>query len=246
MSNPLRVQATVTSRTDHGFGVVSVALAVGRRYTRFRPGQFLHLALDDFDPMGGHWPESRVFSIASRPNQESLTVVFSVKGRFTRRMAEELKVGRQVWLRLPYGDFVVDGSITGAHLVLVAGGTGITPYVPLLETLACGESRLSSRVSLIYGVRCAPLLLFLETIRACEANQTGFRARLFVEDPAGAPADLPVTAGRLSAERILELAPNDADSRFHLSGPPAMIADLTAALGGSGVRPGAIVVDAWE
>ena len=34
--------------------------------TPFKPGQFLHLALDAFEP-GGFWPESRVFSIASAP-----------------------------------------------------------------------------------------------------------------------------------------------------------------------------------
>jgi len=46
-------------------------------------------------------------------------------GRFTLKMKEELEVGRDVWVKPPYGHFVVS-SAPNEEGVLVAGGTGIT------------------------------------------------------------------------------------------------------------------------
>jgi ferredoxin-NADP reductase len=92
----------------------------------FQPGQFLHLALDPFDPAGGFWPESRVFSIASLPTDPELTIAYAVKGAFTRRMRAEIKTGKELWVKLPYGHFSLSAS-PGEEIVLVAGGTGIIP-----------------------------------------------------------------------------------------------------------------------
>ena len=86
----------------------------------FRPGQFLHLTVDDYDP-AGFWPESRVFSIASSPRErERIRICYSVKGRYTTKMEQALKVGGEVWIKLPYGDFVIDdterrGADRGRH-----------------------------------------------------------------------------------------------------------------------------------
>ena len=55
----------------HGERVYTVALRPERPAPRFRAGQFLHLALDPYDP-SRFWPESRVFSIASSPSQRDL------------------------------------------------------------------------------------------------------------------------------------------------------------------------------
>ena len=70
---------------------------------KFKPGQFLHLALDEYDP-SFPWPESRCFSMQSSPEDEVIRITFSVKGRYTARMVEELHLGKIVSLKLPYGD----------------------------------------------------------------------------------------------------------------------------------------------
>src|SRR3954451_21559102 len=91
---------------DHGAHVYTLALRPERPAPRFRPGQFLHLALDPYDPTG-FWPESRVFSIASAPHErDRLRITYAVHGRFTGRMESEAIEGRRVWVKLPYGDFV--------------------------------------------------------------------------------------------------------------------------------------------
>src|SRR5580704_13391117 len=104
----------------HGERVYTLALRPERQVPRFQPGQFLHLALDPYDP-SGFWPESRVFSIASPPAQrDAIRITYAVHGRFTARMESDLVEGRHVGINLPYGDSGVDA---GADVVGPAGAT---------------------------------------------------------------------------------------------------------------------------
>jgi len=49
-------------------------------------------------------------------------------------MEKELEIGREVWIKFPYGDFIIDTFVNpGDNLVLIAGGTGISPFIPFLK-----------------------------------------------------------------------------------------------------------------
>jgi ferredoxin-NADP reductase len=61
-----KIPCMVRDIADHGERVYTVVLEPSSAVPRFKPGQFLHLALDPYDG-SGFWPESRVFSIASSP-----------------------------------------------------------------------------------------------------------------------------------------------------------------------------------
>jgi NAD(P)H-flavin reductase len=100
-----KLRCQIEKIVDYGDHVYTVELRPERPARKFLPGQFLHLALDEYDP-SGFWPESRVFSIASSPGQrERLRISYSVRGRFTARMEKEMRQGRWVWVKLPYGEF---------------------------------------------------------------------------------------------------------------------------------------------
>ena len=110
MPNPIKTKASVASVVPHGDGVYTVSLRPEGRTPRFKAGQFLHLTLDAYDSIGGFWPESRVFSIASGPAAEEVVIVYSVKGAHTRKLASCLRPGVPVWPKMPYGDFVIKSS----------------------------------------------------------------------------------------------------------------------------------------
>lgn len=63
MANPLKIRGNVVSLIKHDENTFTVAIMPEQGLPRFKAGQFLHLTLDDYGPMGGFWPESRVFSI---------------------------------------------------------------------------------------------------------------------------------------------------------------------------------------
>ena len=132
---PQKLRCEVLNVVDHGERVYSVFLKPDSPSPRFRGGQFLHLALDPYTP-GDFWPESRVFSIASAPGDRNLLrITYAVKGQFTSRMEAELCPGREVWIKLPYGEFTVNPE---SNACLLAGGTGITAFTAFLSGLPAG------------------------------------------------------------------------------------------------------------
>ena len=150
MGNPVKLRTKVKKIAEFGRDMYDVWLEPLGRKPRFKAGQFLHLALDDYDPSGGFWPESRVFSIASSPDEDCIRIIFSVKGSFTSRMRKEIIAEKEIWVKLPYGTFVIDElSSINKDIVLVAGGTGISPYLAWLAKL----KENSGHVTLHYGVR---------------------------------------------------------------------------------------------
>jgi ferredoxin-NADP reductase len=225
-----RIPCLVRAVTDHGERVHTVELEPSMPLPRFKPGQFLHLALDADQP-GGFWPESRVFSIASSPQErDRLAITYAVKGAFTARMERELAPGGSAWVKLPYGEFVVDPS---RDAVLFAGGTGITAFTAFLQSL---EAEHAARVLLFYGARKPNLFVYGPMAEACAREVSSLTCRLVCEETDG---PLQVDAAWPAIEALH-------DPVFYLSGPPPMLAALTGQLRRRGVLPAAIRNDAWE
>ena len=216
--------------TDHGERVYTVDLEPSMAVPRFTPGQFLHLALDPYQP-DGFWPESRVFSIASSPSErDRLSITYAVKGAFTTRMERELAPGGSAWVKLPYGEFVVDPA---RDAVLFAGGTGITAFTAFLQSLT---RDLTARVVLFYGARTPDLFVYGPLAQARAREVPTLTSHLVCE----------ATHGRLDADAAWPEIAALEDPIFYLSGPPAMLTALTERLRERGVPDGAIRTDAWE
>jgi len=101
MANPIKLQAQVTGIQSFGTGIYEVHLKPLGRVPRFKACQFLHLSVDEYDPAGGFWPESRVFSIASSFSDSEINIVYSIKGQYTKKMEAILCEGKTIWLKLP-------------------------------------------------------------------------------------------------------------------------------------------------
>ena len=225
-----KIPCRVLAVTDHGEHVHTVELEPTIAVPRFKPGQFLHLALDEPEP-GGFWPESRVFSIASSPKErDRLAITYAVKGAFTTRMEHELAPGRRAWVKLPYGEFVVDPT---RDAVLFAGGTGITAFTAFLQSLKPDQA---SRVLLFYGARKPDLFVYGQLAEACAREVPALSCSLVCEE----------TDGRLQVDAAWPAIASLRDPIFYLSGPPPMLAALTVQLGERGVTPALVCTDAWE
>ena len=225
---------------DFGEHVYQVHLRPERPLPRFRPGQFFHLALDSYDP-SGFWPESRVFSIASTPEEkEHLSIAYSVRGRFTARMERELSEGRWVWVKLPYGEFVIDGD---RDVVLFAGGTGITAFTAFLEGLT---PNFPHHVYLLYGARNRNLLIYMDLLQQRVQEVTQLNVFYFVERMVDIDPVLNESIGYLSVEPIWSKIGNPLEAHYYLSGPPAMLKFISLELVERGIPKESIKMDAWE
>jgi len=225
-----KLACVVEALRDHGEHVYTVDLRPVGTLPRFKPGQFLHLALDHYEP-DGFWPESRVFSIASSPRErDRLAITYAVKGAFTTRMERELTEGVAVWTKLPYGEFGVDRA---RDAVLFAGGTGVTAFTAFLQSL---EPEQAPRVVLFYGARKPDLFVYGPLAQACARDVSAFTCSLVCEE----------TDGRLQVDAAWPAIATLHDPAFYLSGPPQMLAALAAQLRGRGVAMEAIRTDAWD
>jgi NAD(P)H-flavin reductase len=248
MSLARKIHCTVESVVSHGGGVYTLDLAPASKLPPFRPGQFLHLTVDEYDP-SGFWPESRVFSIASSPlEKKRIRICYSVKGRYTTKMEQVLRPGGEAWIKLPYGQFFIDHS---TDAVLLAGGTGISAFTAFIEALK-PESK--SQVWLAYGARSPELLLFEEMILAQLAKVPNFHLLLFTESHsdqlakrlAGLAKPPVCLAGRVSLDAVWRQVPQPFRKVFYISGPPAMLNSLSAGLSDRAIAPENIRTDAWE
>jgi ferredoxin-NADP reductase len=226
----------------HSDDLRSFVFTPERRVPPFLPGQFLHLALDPWDP-SAHWPESRVFSIASSPlERESLRITVSTKGAFTQRMFDELVSGRRVWLKLPYGSFSPGSTFTG-RMVLLAGGSGVTPFVSFLLWATVRHPQ--AAIDLHYGARRPDLLIYRETLAGCRSRGLS-NLRLHCYAEVVGPGEPDVTAGRLSVRQAWECLERPKEARFYLSGPQLMIDAFRTELLACGAPPDAVFSDEWE
>jgi len=235
VANPVKIKVKITEVIRHADGVASYSFEPHGRVPKFRAGQFLHLALDEYQPQA-QWPESRVFSIASAPSErrKKLAITISAKGPFTERIYNTLEEGGECWLKLPYGDFLFPAD---KRLVLVAGGVGITPYLSLLKNML--EEKSDQHVTLYYGVRSAEYYLFDDLLDACRKELPNFKLVVYSE------AELPdAEPGYLSIEAIHAAA--EPDTLFYLSGPPVMINTFRSYLLDQSVSADAVIVDDWE
>ncbi len=243
MSNPVRIQCEVASVIHHDYKVSTVTLKPMRCLPNFKPGQFLHLALDPYDPTIGFWPESRVFSIASTPFDPEITISYVVKGAFTKRMREELIVGKEVWVRLPYGHFNVAAS-PNEDIILVAGGTGITPFISFISNEIHSPSGLF--LKLVYGVRRPEVFLFNDILVKAMSNLNRFKLFAFCENDCYKNMQFTASEGSLSLDKIWLVADDPKKATFFLSGPIAMINSFKTGLLDKGVESEKIRIDEWE
>jgi len=234
---PQKLRCRVTDILDHGERVYSIFLEPENPAPRFLPGQFLHLALDKYTP-GDFWPESRTFSIASAPaERQRLRITYAVKGQFTGRMEAELRIGSETWVKLPYGEFIVNAE---NDVCLLAGGTGVTAFTAFLAGLPAEHPH---RVHLFYGARRPGLLIYRPLAEVAAQRCASLQIRFLAEQDAEGTDCLP---GRIEAAAVFGSVPDPLSVTYYLSGPPAMLKTLSAGLVEHGVLAAQVCMDAWE
>jgi len=130
----LRVAAVVPEAQN----VVSIYL-VGRDLDRLpvAAGQFFHVR---FLRRGGWW-RPHPFSISAAPNGAYLRLTIKDLGDDSHRMMT-MSVGTPVFVEGPYGAFT-PRVVEREHVVLLAGGVGVTPLRSIFEALPRGRHRIS-------------------------------------------------------------------------------------------------------
>lgn len=202
---------------------------------RFRNGHFVMVGLE----VEGK-PLLRAYSIASANHEEYLEF-FSIKvpdGALTSRL-QNLQAGDQVVLsQKPVGTLVIDDLRDGQHLYLFATGTGLAPYLSIINDPDTYER--FEKIVLVHGVRNVSDLAYMDFI-AAELPANPYLGELVSNQLLYYPTVTrePFTnQGRIpdlirSGKIFRDLGLNSLDparDRAMLCGSPAMLADMRALL----------------
>lgn len=207
----MRVQAVV----PEGPGVVSIVIE-GRNLHELRAvsGQFFRwrfLAPD-------HWTTAHPFSLSAAPTATHLRLTVKTLGDGSARL-QDLEPGTWVLAEGPYGAMTAERR-TRRHVLLFAGGVGITPMRALFETLPIEPGQ---DLLLLYRARRREDLIFKDELDHI-ARLRGARVQYLVGN------DIV-----LSARTFRRLVPELTERDVYLCGPPGLATSVRDALRGAGL-----------
>ncbi len=191
----------------------------GGRVAFFRAGQYLSIDLNVNGTV-----VSRPFSISSSPdealegNYYEITIRTVEDGFFTPFIREEWKKGATVYCSDPMGYFYYEPLRDFKTLVLLAGGTGVTPFRSIIKDTLVHYKDV--KIHLFYGVNVPEETIFMEEL---EPLQKEFPESLKVIPVCAKPSDSwKGKSGFITADLIQDSLGSVKDVSFFICGPAGL------------------------
>ncbi|WP_281275115.1 ferredoxin--NADP reductase [Cognatilysobacter terrigena] len=207
----------------------------------FIPGQFIqvHFEYADGTATKRSYSLATIHDHAIGPGEAVEIAVSYVPGGAATALFESLEIGGKVNASGPFGRFCLMPQDANRRYLLIATGTGVTPYRAMLPEL---EKQIASRgieVVLLFGARTPVELLYGDEFRAFAAKHPSnfrfvpcFSRELPAPDSPQAHAD--VRHGYVQ-QFLDEFAPNADGDIAYLCGNPNMVDACFEALKGHGL-----------
>lgn len=196
----------------------------------FVPGQFLQVHFQYEDGK----PTKRSYSVATvgdggSPVERIEIAVSYVEGGAATKLLGGLEHGQTVDASGPYGRFCLMDGDTNARYILIATGTGVTPYRAMLPQIAALIASRGCRFVLLYGARNEGELLYGEEFEAFARTHEGFTFHACLSRGAR-PSPRPNDRAGYVQDMLAELEPSAGDDIAYLCGNPNMVDAAFAAL----------------
>lgn len=241
----------VTVHAIHHWHSGLFSLQIAHPGFAFKAGQFARLALPD----SAGEPIPRAYSMVNKPGAEYLEfVIASVPGGQLSPRLQALQAGDELLLNShPSGFFTLDHVPDGHTLWMLATGTGVGPYLSILQ-----DEQLWNRfaqVRLVHAVRTHADLCYQPWLQALTTTQPKFSyhtviSREPVDDSRTLAGRIPqlISSGELEEQAGVQF---DLNAQIMLCGNPAMIRDARQALEAKGLqkhlrrKPGQITMEQY-
>jgi stearoyl-CoA 9-desaturase NADPH oxidoreductase len=203
------LRARVVEVRDETHDVKTFVLAPNGRWPGHRAGQFVTV---DVEVDGVRM--TRCYSLSSAPGGRrcAITVKRVGAGRVSTWLHDHLKRGDGLAIGMPAGDFVVP-SPTPSKLLLLSGGSGVTPVMSILRDLAARNEIVD--VVFVHAARSARDVIFGAELERLAALHPGLRLAIVLDDA--------TFGARLDAAKLLTIVPDLEQRETWLCGPPGML-----------------------
>ncbi len=170
-------------------------------------------------------PDLRPLSIASPPDAEVLEFATRIGPSAYKQAFAALEAGDRVKVSRPMGSFRLDPS---RPAVMVSGGIGITPLRSMLAAAAASGHH--APIRLLFSNRSAEEIPFRFELEQLARRHLDLRITWVLSASAVGAPDGDVLAGRIEVGHLQEQLRQLPDAIFYLTGPAAMVDDLTGML----------------
>jgi ferredoxin-NADP reductase len=189
----------VRRQTDRS---VTLTLRPNRAWAGFRAGQFVRVGVE-IDGVRRTRTYSPASSEHARDRRFELTVTTHPDGLVSRHLRDHARPGTILHLGDAGGEFVLPAR-RPERLVLISGGSGITPVLAMLRTL-CDE-RHAGEITFVHYARTAADWLYRPEVETLAARHAGIDARYVATREGGGHFD-PARLGDLRGAAALVCGP---------------------------------------
>ncbi|HET8587428.1 MAG TPA: ferredoxin reductase [Candidatus Limnocylindria bacterium] len=179
----------------------------------------------------------RSYSIASAPERGALDLVVErlEDGEVSPYLTDVLAVGDQLELRGPIGGYFVWHAELGGPLQLIAGGSGVAPFLAMLDHHRAAGSDAPAR--LLYSSRTLAEVIEREQLEQHRRRGVGVEITLTRERPEGWAGRV----GRADAAMLQAVSfPPEVAPHVFVCGPTAFVEAVADSLVGIGHSPARI------
>lgn len=218
-STEVRGRVTDVDRTATGSTILTIE--ANGNWPGFRAGQYTQLTVE-IDGVR----HTRCYSMASAAdgsNTFRLGIKAHPDGLVSQHLLIHARKGMVVGLTPPAGEFHLP-DVRPERLLLVSGGSGITPVVSMLDTL-CAEGH-DRPVTFLHYAASADAMLFRDEVAALDQAHDNVRVVTVFDDGSslgGSNGDAGDLAGLLCAEHLDAADPHWRDADVYVCGPAPLM-----------------------
>lgn len=189
----------------------------------FLPGQYVNIQVPGSS-------ETRAYSFSSAPGSRELSFLIRnvPGGLMSTWLVGSAKTGDQVKLAGPMGIFYL--RAVERPVVMLAGGTGLAPFLSMLEQLKASGS--DQPVHLVYGVTSDEDLVCVPALQAFADAIDGFTFTTVVSSPDSSHPNKGYVTNHMDGAPL-----NGGDVDVYLCGPPAMVDAVLGYFREQGIEP---------
>ncbi len=220
------VRARVVGVRRETADVTTLTLEPTSTWEGFRAGQFVQLGVE----VDGSRRTTRCFSISSSEGTTTdghgtftITVRAHEDGLVSKFLATRARPGLVVHLSQAQGDFTLPSPLP-ERLLMISGGSGITPVMSMLRTLV--DHGYDGRIRFVHYSRSPELTIFREELEQLAAREIVDLSAVPTRDG----------RQRFTGSTLRELAPDYAETRTFACGPAGLVEQVRDAYAAAGAE----------
>ncbi len=216
----VHVKRETDGSADEAEPVTTLTLRPTSTWQGFRAGQFVQVGVEIDGAR-----RTRCFSISSAETDGHETFTITVRahseGLVSKYLATKAQAGLVLHLSQAQGEFTLPDELPD-RLLMISGGSGITPVMSMLRTLV--DREYDGRVAFLHYSRSPEATIFSDELRLLARREN---------------VDVTVVhtrrgGTRFTAEALAELAPDHLDTATFACGPAGLVESVREAYGDSG------------